>query len=195
MHYTWCYCKAIGKAGADERNRTAVISLEGMGPLGPYQALSDKWALKDPLERKRLISAVRTTEAAPNCCSRVNAQTELDHALWQSLIPRLSALPSVAGHSRPAYRAEPWKTGPRGNKPDGTGSRGPGQHGDLGPAQNEAHQISRSRRRQAKGDAPRTKGSFGNEPRTLPHEEQDGTRRLSDRQHVPAARHHEVRAR
>ena len=193
MHYTWCYCKAIGKAGAGERNRTAVISLEGIGPLGPYQALSDKWALKDPLERKRLISAVRTTEAAPNCCRRVNAQTELDPDNRLSRdCRRCRASRAIAS---PPIGPNLGRQDQGGDKPEGTGSRGPGQHGDLGPAQNEARQISRSRRRQAKGDAPRTKRSFGNEPRTLPHEEQDGTRRLSDRQHVPAAKHHEVRAR
>jgi len=69
--------------GAGERNRTVVISLEGMGPINPLKARSDKWALNGPSERKRLFSAVRTTvpEAQPDCCSNLNAQTDLYHAL------------------------------------------------------------------------------------------------------------------
>jgi hypothetical protein len=65
---------------------------------------------------------------------------------------------SSRAYSQPAYRAEPWEHDRGGNKPEGTGSRGPGQHGDFGPAQNEARHISRSHRRQAEENAPRTKG-------------------------------------
>ena len=47
--------------GAGEGNRTLVISLEGIGPPSPYQPRSDKGALNDPFERKRLFPAVRTS--------------------------------------------------------------------------------------------------------------------------------------
>jgi hypothetical protein len=65
MHYTWRFCKAIEKAGAGERNRTAVISLEGITPSSLYQARSDKLALIGPFERKWFFAAVRTAAFIP----------------------------------------------------------------------------------------------------------------------------------
>jgi hypothetical protein len=100
------------------------------------------------------------------------------------------AKPSVG--SRSARLARP-DAGYRSKTPGGTGSREPGQITvTLAPLRNEAHSNKAPAQVASGEEASRPKEIFGNE-RTLPHGEQDRQCKLSDWQHCPAVRYHEVR--